>query len=115
MNLSMTLDLDGYTLSNPDGYVCMIGDGKWFALKSTATGGHFSGIIGFGGITTVLKVWGNEVLGAGFSIDAGGSQGTIEIGDGVTPVTQTLSFAQTSAVQVRIVVRPGATHIVNPG
>ncbi len=106
---SMTLDLKGFNLTNTSVYSCTLTDGKWFALKNSTGSGIFSGKIKFGGTTSVLKVLSSEVLGSGFSIDGDGASGKIEIGDGLTSLTQSLSTTQCNGKVSLITVRSGAT------
>jgi hypothetical protein len=111
---SMILDLNGFNLTNTSSvYSCTLTDGLWFALKSSTGSGIFSGKIKFGGSTSVLKVLSSEVLGTGFSIDATGESGKIEIGDGSTSLTQSLSTTQCNGKVSLITVRSGATLIVS--
>lgn len=106
---SMILDLKVFNLTNTSVYSCTLTAGKWFALKNSTGSGIFSGKIKFGGTTSVLKVLSSEVLGTGFSIDGDGASGKIEIGDGLTSLTQSLSTTQCNGKVSLITVRSGAT------
>ncbi|MEI6143744.1 MAG: hypothetical protein WCP85_30980 [Mariniphaga sp.] len=110
---SLIIDLAGFNLANPSGYSCTLSDTKWFALKNSTGSGVFSGKIKFGGTGAILKVYSSNVLGSGFSIDGDGASGKIEIGDGTTPVTQSINSSQCNGKVSLFTVTSNATLIVS--